>query len=93
MRPPVHVPPIALAWSLPLCRRDMNQSTGAPIVLTAPLTESIDHAGFFIQMSLAPRNARAIEECHCAVAPLVLFALLWLLDDPSAPSKRWAAPA
>jgi radical SAM superfamily enzyme YgiQ (UPF0313 family) len=26
---------------------------GAPIVLTAPLTESIDHAGFFIQMSLA----------------------------------------
>jgi hypothetical protein len=26
---------------------------GAAIVLTAPLTESIDHAGFFIQMSLA----------------------------------------
>ena len=26
---------------------------GVPIVLTAPLTESIDHAGFFIQMSLA----------------------------------------
>ncbi|MGE5361659.1 MAG: B12-binding domain-containing radical SAM protein [Bacteroidales bacterium] len=26
---------------------------GFPIVLTAPLTESIDHAGFFIQMSLA----------------------------------------
>ena len=26
---------------------------GIPIVLTAPLTESIDHAGFFIQMSLA----------------------------------------
>ena len=31
----------------------MDQSAGAPIVLTAPLTESIDHAGFFIQMSLA----------------------------------------
>ena len=31
----------------------MGQSAGAPIVLTAPLTESIDHAGFFIQMSLA----------------------------------------
>jgi hypothetical protein len=26
---------------------------GAPIVLTAPLTESIDHAGFFTQMPLA----------------------------------------
>ncbi len=26
---------------------------GVPIVLTAPLSESIDHAGFFIQMSLA----------------------------------------
>src|SRR6202049_1887445 len=25
---------------------------GVPIVLTAPLTESIDHAGFFIQMAL-----------------------------------------
>jgi radical SAM superfamily enzyme YgiQ (UPF0313 family) len=31
----------------------MGQTAGAPIVLTAPLTESIDHAGFFIQMSLA----------------------------------------
>src|SRR5216684_8836727 len=31
----------------------MGQYAGAPIVLTAPLTESIDHAGFFIQMSLA----------------------------------------
>jgi radical SAM superfamily enzyme YgiQ (UPF0313 family) len=31
----------------------MGQNAGAPIVLTAPLTESIDHAGFFIQMSLA----------------------------------------
>src|SRR5712671_1921964 len=31
----------------------MSQDSGAPIVLTAPLTESIDHAGFFIQMSLA----------------------------------------
>jgi hypothetical protein len=33
--------------------RRMGQYAGAPIVLTAPLTESIDHAGFFIQMSLA----------------------------------------
>jgi hypothetical protein len=31
----------------------MGHHAGAPIVLTAPLTESIDHAGFFIQMSLA----------------------------------------
>lgn len=31
----------------------MGDSAGVPIVLTAPLTESIDHAGFFIQMSLA----------------------------------------
>src|SRR5436190_24400493 len=26
---------------------------GVPIVLTAPLTEIIDHAGYFIQMSMA----------------------------------------
>ena len=31
----------------------MSDRAGTPIVLTAPLTESIDHAGFFIQMSLA----------------------------------------
>jgi radical SAM superfamily enzyme YgiQ (UPF0313 family) len=31
----------------------MTNHRGVPIVLTAPLTESIDHAGFFIQMSLA----------------------------------------
>jgi len=31
----------------------MGERRGIPIVLTAPLTESIDHAGFFIQMSLA----------------------------------------
>jgi radical SAM superfamily enzyme YgiQ (UPF0313 family) len=31
----------------------MGHHAGAAIVLTAPLTESIDHAGFFIQMSLA----------------------------------------
>jgi radical SAM superfamily enzyme YgiQ (UPF0313 family) len=31
----------------------MTSNQGTPIVLTAPLTESIDHAGFFIQMSLA----------------------------------------
>ena len=31
----------------------MRNHRGVPIVLTAPLTESIDHAGFFIQMSLA----------------------------------------
>ena len=28
-------------------------SGGARIVLTAPLTETIDHAGYFIQMSMA----------------------------------------
>ena len=26
---------------------------GVPIVITAPLTETIDHAGYFIQMSMA----------------------------------------
>jgi radical SAM superfamily enzyme YgiQ (UPF0313 family) len=31
----------------------MTVTGGKPVVLTAPLTESIDHAGFFIQMSLA----------------------------------------
>lgn len=31
----------------------MTAARGVPVVLTAPLTESIDHAGFFIQMSLA----------------------------------------
>jgi len=31
----------------------MRESAGTLIVLTAPLTESVDHAGFFIQMSLA----------------------------------------
>src|SRR5712692_4744529 len=31
----------------------MTGRDGTPIVLTAPLTESIDHAGFFVQMSLA----------------------------------------
>ena len=30
-----------------------TQSGGARIVLTAPLTETIDHAGYFIQMSMA----------------------------------------
>lgn len=31
----------------------MTEPSGVPFVLTAPLTESVDHAGFFIQMSLA----------------------------------------
>jgi len=31
----------------------MSQSPGKRIVLTAPFTESIDHAGYFIQMSMA----------------------------------------
>jgi radical SAM superfamily enzyme YgiQ (UPF0313 family) len=31
----------------------MNFPSGALIVLTAPLTETIDHAGYFIQMSMA----------------------------------------
>src|SRR5579862_8010930 len=34
------------------------------------------------------RRSRAIEECACAVAPLVLFALVWLLTDPIATSRR-----
>jgi hypothetical protein len=38
------------------------------------------------------RTSRAIEECGCAVAPLVLFTLLWLLDDSPQRSTRWAAP-
>lgn len=35
---------------------------GRPIVLTAPLTETIDHAGYFIQMALAslPKRMEAI---------------------------------
>jgi radical SAM superfamily enzyme YgiQ (UPF0313 family) len=32
---------------------DSQQNGGATIVLTAPLTETIDHAGYFIQMALA----------------------------------------
>ena len=87
----------------------------------APLTESIDHAGFFIRRSLPipgwmedkwrrrvawlwmvrglfavlyllwdgrrlarrtdRRDWRAIEEFRYAVAPLVVFALLWLFAD------------
>jgi radical SAM superfamily enzyme YgiQ (UPF0313 family) len=38
---------------------------GTPIVLTAPLTETIDHAGFFIQMALASlpkRMERVIDQ-------------------------------
>ena len=31
----------------------MTRFGGTPIVLTAPLTETIDHAGYFIQMSMA----------------------------------------
>jgi radical SAM superfamily enzyme YgiQ (UPF0313 family) len=40
---------------MPIRREEptMTSRSGVPIVLTAPLTESIDHAGFFIQMSLA----------------------------------------
>jgi hypothetical protein len=34
----------------------MAHHAGAPIVLTAPLTEIIDDAGFFIQMSLAAQG-------------------------------------
>ncbi len=33
--------------------KDFVQPVGALIVLTAPLTETIDHAGYFIQMALA----------------------------------------
>ena len=35
----------------------MQETTGFPIVLTAPLTETIDHAGYFIQMGLASMPA------------------------------------
>jgi hypothetical protein len=134
--------------------RRMSRHAGAPIVLTAPSTKSIDHPGFFIQMSLAsipgwmewvidkkyltwrdvPRNAdgragtaparargpacegvwrrsravcypdqlpdfigevdgresRAIEEFGCAVAPLVLFALFWVLADSAPRPTAWA---
>jgi hypothetical protein len=28
---------------------------------------------------IAGRESRAIEECGCAIAPLLLFALFWLL--------------
>jgi radical SAM superfamily enzyme YgiQ (UPF0313 family) len=31
----------------------MENTAGVPIVLTAPFTETIDHAGYFIQMSMA----------------------------------------
>src|SRR5436190_22553118 len=34
-------------------RRAAPAGGGKPIVLTAPLTEIIDHAGYFIQMSMA----------------------------------------
>jgi radical SAM superfamily enzyme YgiQ (UPF0313 family) len=34
-------------------RYAMGSSDGTPVVLTAPLTETIDHAGFFIQMAMA----------------------------------------
>jgi hypothetical protein len=42
---------------------------------------------------IAGRKSHAIEECGCAVAPLVLFAVVWLLDDSPQRSKRWVAPA
>ena len=35
------------------CSKDFALLNGALIVLTAPLTETIDHAGYFIQMALA----------------------------------------
>ena len=41
------------AASLPDPSRATLQTTGRRIVLTAPFTETIDHAGFFIQMSMA----------------------------------------
>src|SRR6476469_8126648 len=34
-------------------REQTEQTDGALIVLTAPFTETIDHAGYFIQMSMA----------------------------------------
>ncbi len=35
------------------CQNETPQDGGKLIVLTAPLTESIDHAGYFIQMAMA----------------------------------------
>jgi hypothetical protein len=38
-------------------------------------------------------KSRAIEEGGCALAPLLLFVVLSLLDDSTEQSKRWVAPA
>src|SRR5215831_17259011 len=35
------------------CVDSSEADGGCPIVLTAPLTETVDHAGYFIQMALA----------------------------------------
>jgi hypothetical protein len=36
------------------------------------------------------RDWRAIEEFGCAVAPLLLFALIWLLAEPAPPPNARA---
>src|SRR5262245_45264920 len=42
------------SWTVPAPQSDKApRHDGYPIVLTAPLTEAIDHAGYFIQMSMA----------------------------------------
>jgi hypothetical protein len=38
-------------------------------------------------------KSRAIEERGCALAPLLLFVVLSLLDDSTEQSERWVAPA
>jgi hypothetical protein len=44
---------VPVTRSMPPQRRHQPPGGGVPIVLTAPLTETIDHAGYFIQMSMA----------------------------------------
>jgi Radical SAM superfamily len=60
-------------------------SSGTRIVLTAPLTEMIDHAGYFIQMGMASmpvwmegvinRNVRHLEDGSAQIAPAGLRVL------------------
>src|SRR5215472_18004423 len=45
---------VRAAAAAPAASRDVSAPRGgALIVLTAPFTETIDHAGYFIQMSMA----------------------------------------
>jgi hypothetical protein len=98
--------------------RRMGRYAGAPIVLTASLTESLDHAaqwrrsagwpwmiaglvavlcllwgGRRVARGVNEHVWRAIEECGSAIAPLLLFALLWLIVDPPPRPNGQAGPA